>query len=142
MSDRWNKVPSIEQLRAMDTSGYPRAGTIQLCLLCAKPFLMLRYSGYPDQVCPECFETYRDCASVLCRICQVVVGKVRPEVLASGFYVRPRSVLHIDFCPVCRPPPEDIEVGDVACISHVIEIREYENRMGGPRKIIIPMGRQ
>ena len=134
-----SKLPTLDQLRLMDTSGYPTAGKITVCLLCAKPFLMRIYSGYPDQVCPDCYETYKDCASVLCNQCKVTVAKVRPSILPSGFYVRPRSVMHIPFCAICRPPPGDTKVGELACVSYVIEVQQYENRFGRSRKIVVPM---
>ena len=123
----------------MDTSGYPLPGKITVCLLCGKPFLMRQYSGYPDQVCPGCYDVYRDCASVLCNQCQVVVAKVKPSVTESGFYVRPRSVLHIPYCAICRPPPEDTKEGEIACIAHVIEIQQYESQFGTSKKLIVPM---
>lgn len=137
----YNKIPTLDQLRLTDTSGYPLPGKITRCLMptCGKPFLMRKYSGYPDQVCPECFETYKDCASVLCNTCRVVVARVMPSVLPSGFYVRPKSVLHIPWCAICKPPGDDVQIGDIACIAFVIEVQEYERQFGTSRKIIVPM---
>jgi hypothetical protein len=135
----WNNIPTLDRLRLTDSSKYPLPGTIVLCLMCGKPFLMRRYSGYPDQVCPECYGTYRDCASLHCSVCKVVVAKVKPSVLPSGFYVRPGAVLHLDHCPICRPPRSDIKEGDVACMATVVEIRRYEEQFGASRKILVAM---
>jgi len=140
MAHDWGKIPALDQLKFTDTSVFPQAGAIVLCLMCGKPMLMRRYSGFPDQVCPECFVTYRDCASLICRKCNVVVAKVHPKVLDNGFYVRPRSILHIDHCNICRRPPIDEKAAEFD-MSYVIEIRDYlETVGGGVKKIIIPMG--
>jgi hypothetical protein len=110
-----------------DTSGYPLPGTIVPCLLCAKPFLMRFYSGPPDQVCPECWETYKDSARVICAKCKVTICRVVPKVLENGFYIRPRSVYHSDACNVCKPGLSE---------SKIVEITEWERTMR-TKKIII-----
>ena len=110
-----------------DTSGYPLPGTIVPCLLCAKPFLMRFYSGPPDQVCPECWETYKDSARVICAKCKVTICRLVPKVLENGFYIRPRSVYHSDTCNVCKPGLLE---------SKIVEITEWERTMR-PKKIIV-----
>ena len=130
MSSLWNGISSIENLVLhYDTSEYPLPGTIVPCLMCAKPYLMRRYSGIPDQVCPECFETYKDCAKLTCNKCKVVIARVKPGVTDSGYHIRRRAVLHIDACTACNPGIRE---------SVVIEITEWELRVGRTRKIIIP----
>lgn len=135
-----SKIPTLDQLRLMDTSGYPLPGKIVPCLMCTKPFLMRKYTGFPDQVCPECYDTYKDCASIICNRCQVVIAKVKPSVMASGFYVRPKSVLHIAFCAICNPPSDEVKEGDIACIAHVIEVQEYERQFGSGKVIVTMPG--
>lgn len=122
-----------ELLRLQDTSSRPRPGTVVPCLLCGKPFLMSHYSGEPDQVCPECWATYKDCATVICNRCKVSVGKVPPRVTEEGYYIRPRSVLHIDACNICQPGIET---------SEVLEILQWALTVGKGRKIIVPGGRK
>ena len=97
--------------------------------MCAKPFLMRPYSGIPDQVCPECYDTYSECASIVCSKCRVVVAKAHPKVLESGFYVRPRAVLHLDECNVCNP--------EIAT-SVVLEIARYDEICGTKTSIVVP----
>ena len=105
----------------------PLPGRITTCLLCSKPFLLRPYTGAVDQVCVECANTYRDCGRVICSKCSVTVCRVTPKVLTNGYYIKPRMVLHIDFCNVCKPG---------LTVSTIIEIAEYE-RMIRPKKIII-----
>jgi hypothetical protein len=137
----WGKIPSLDKLKLTDNTEYPLPGTIVLCLMCGDPFLMRQYSGYPDQVCPSCYDTYKDCCSIICRKCGVVVAKVQPKVMESGFYVRPRSVLHIDLCNVCRGPVDaGHKIGEVDHISCILEMQEYERQIGGTKKIIVTMG--
>ena len=64
---------------------------------------------------------------------------MKPAVLANGYYVRPRSVLHSDHCNICRPPGEDIKTGGFD-ISYVIEIRNYLDTVGGGIKKVIITG--
>lgn len=119
----------LEDLALIDTTGTPLPGTIVHCLLCAKPFLMRPYSGIPDQACPECYETYKECASIVCSKCRVVVAKAAPKVLPNGFYVRPYAVLHIDCCNVCNPN---------LATSTVLEIARHDKLCGTKTSIIVP----
>lgn len=123
----------IRDLALIDTTCKPLPGTIVACLMCAKPFLMRKYSGVPDQVCPECFDTYKDCASVICSKCNVVIGRVDPKVLTNGYYIRPRAVLHVDHCNVCS----GCQPGQLP-VSTVMEIDEHEKQMGIKPRIIVP----
>lgn len=116
-----------DSLLWQDTSGYPLPGTIVPCLLCTKPFLMRPYSGSPDQICTECWKTYQDAAKVICIKCQVVICRIVPKVLDSGFYVRPRGIYHSDACNVCRPGLSE---------SKIIEVTEWERTLR-PKKIIL-----
>ena len=97
-----------------DTASKPIPGTIVPCLLCTKPFLMRRYTGEPDQICAECWETYKDTARIICAKCRITVCRAVPKVLDNGYYIKPHSILHIDACNVCRPGirrSEIIEIG-------------------------------
>lgn len=107
----------------------PLPGRIVPCLMpgCGKPFLMRPWVGEPDQICPECAKTYDACARLICSKCHVTICRVVPKVLDNGFYIRPRMILHVDHCSVCK---KDITV------STVLEIAEYE-RVVNPRKIIV-----
>jgi len=119
----------LRDLALIDTTGRPLPGTIVPCLMCAKPFLMRKYSGIPDQVCPECYDTYGECASVVCSRCRVVIAKVEPKVLPNGFYVRPRAVLHVDKCNVCDPE---------IVTSTVLEIARHDEACGTKPAIVVP----
>lgn len=96
-----------DSLRGMlvfqDTSSKPRPYSIIPCLLCGKPFLIGLYSGNLDQVCPECYKTYQDCATLSCVKCRVVLAKVKPGVMDCGFVIKPKADLHSDCCNVCKP---------------------------------------
>lgn len=116
-------------LALIDTTGSPLPGAIVPCLMCTKPFLMRKYSGIPDQVCPECYDTYKDCASLVCSKCRVVVAKVVPKVLENGYYVRPNMVLHLDECNVCNP--------EIAT-STVLEIERHDRIVGSKTRIVVP----
>jgi len=107
----------------------PLPGKILPCLMpgCGKPFLMRPYTGSPDQICPECEVNYRDCARILCSKCNVTICRAMPKVLENGFYIKPRMVLHVDCCNICKP---DLTV------SNIIEIQQYE-KLTRPKKIII-----
>lgn len=108
----------------------PKPGTLLPCLMCGKPFIMRLYTGVPDQVCPECWKTYRDCASLVCVNCKVTVAKVKPGISETGFYVRPQSVLHIDRCNICDPNVKE---------SIIIEVDEWYRRVGKNRRLIVPI---
>ena len=125
-----NQLTDLEKLRLMDTSGIPKPGTIVPCLMCGKPMLMPLYTGVPDQICPECYDTYRDCASIICSKCKVCVSKVKPGITDTGFYVKPRSVLHLDCCNICNPDVVE---------SKIIEMELWYQQIGKTRKLIIPI---
>jgi hypothetical protein len=131
MADKWGNLRSIRDLSLVyDSSLPPLPGKIVPCLMCIKPFLMRRYSGMPDQICPECFTTYMDCARIVCVRCKVVIARVKPEVLESGFYIKPRAILHADACNVCSPGIQ---------ASTVIEIGQYERSVGRTRSTVVPI---
>ena len=119
-------IPGMELL-FVDTTGYPLPGKIVPCLLCTKPFLMRPYSGEPDQVCGECWKDYKDAARIVCAKCHVTICRAVPKVLDSGYYIKPRSVLHVDACNVCKPGLTK---------STILEIDAWEQHVR-PRKIII-----
>jgi hypothetical protein len=131
MSD-WRSLPSIrnDSLVFEDTSGIPQPGSIVPCLMCTKPFIMRMFTGAPDQVCPECWETYKDAARIICWKCRVTIMRVKPGVLDNGYYIRPRAVLHASACNVCQ---EGLRM------CQIIEITEWQKRVREP-KIIVPMG--
>jgi hypothetical protein len=126
--ESWGKIPKIDGVifEEAQRPEYPLPGKIVGCLMCEKPFLMRPYFGFPDQVCPDCFNTYLDCAKIVCQKCDVVIAKVQPDVLDSGFHIRSRSVLHSNKCNVCSPGLKK---------SLIVEIDRWERRMG--RKTII-----
>lgn len=126
----WDRISDVDMLWLQDNSGFPQAGTIVSCLMCAKPFLMRPYSGVPDQICPECFKTYNECASLMCVHCRVVIAKIKPGVTDTGYYVRPRAVLHADKCLVCDPDVVE---------SRIIEMDEWYRQVGLTKKTIIPI---
>ena len=126
----WNSLPVLrnDALLWEDTSGSPLPGKIVPCLLCMKPYLMRPFVGVPDQVCPECWETYKDAAKVICWKCRVVICRLVPKVLDNGFYLRPRAVYHADACNICKPEIKK---------SIIIEIDEWEKHIR-PKKLILP----
>ena len=107
----------------------PLPGTIVKCLMpgCGKPFLMRKYVGSPDQICPECSVTYADCARIICSKCSKTIARVVPKIMDNGFYIRPRMVLHTDKCGKCT---------DNLRVSNILEIVQYEKTIS-PRKIIV-----
>jgi len=118
-----------DKLLFQDTGAIPIPNSILPCLLCEKPFWMLPFIGVPDQLCPECQVTYNDTARVVCSRCSppVTICRLVPKVLESGFYIRPRSVLHSNACNVCRRGLRE---------SSIVEIEEWE-RTRRPGKLII-----
>lgn len=120
-----------DKLIFMDTGRAPLPGGIVPCLLCTKPFVMPIFLGEPDQVCGECQHTYKDAARVVCRKCNITIGRVVAKVLDNGFFIRPKSVLHSNYCNVCKP-------GIAA--STITEIDEWEKNLR-PKKIFVPMRR-
>lgn len=103
-------------------------GNIVPCLMCGKPFLMPYFIGTPDQLCGECIKTYADTAKVICSKCKVVICRLVPKLLSSGFYIRPHGILHVDACGICRPGLKE---------SVIREIEEWE-RLRGRGRIILP----
>lgn len=124
-------LPEIKDDRLIftDTVTPPKPGGIVPCLLCTKPFLMGIYIGEPDQLCPECQKTYSDTAKIICARCKppVTICRVIPKILDNGYYIRPKSVLHVDRCNVCSPGLTE---------SVIIEIAEWE-RTRRQKKVII-----
>jgi hypothetical protein len=98
---------------------------------CGKPFLMRKYVGIPDQICPECWEQYKDAAIIICWKCKITICRAVPKVLDSGFYIQPRMVLHSSACNICEPGLKE---------SIIIEIDEWIKRIR-PKKIILPGGK-
>jgi len=129
-------MSSLQSLRELqdnalvfqDTASAPLPGAIVPCLLCAKPFLMRPFIGDPDQICPECWETYKDAARVVCWKCRVTICRLVPKVLDNGFYIRPKTVYHSTGCNVCQPGLKK---------STIIEVDEWEKSIR-PKKIIVP----
>ena len=128
-----NELPLLrnDKLIFMDTSKAPLPGGIVPCLLCTKPFVMPVFLGEPDQVCPECAVTYSDAARVICKKCNITIGRAVPKILENGYYIRPRSVLHSNSCNICRPGLVE---------STIIEIDQWQKTIR-PNKIIVPMRR-
>lgn len=122
VTDLYNSV-----FKFADNSTPANPGSIALCLLCYKPFVMRFFTGEPDQICSECWESYKDCAKLICNRCKVTIARVIPKVLDNGYYIRPKSILHIDACNICKPG---------LLISDVIEIKKWENEVR-PKKIIM-----
>jgi len=126
----WGGIAEPNQLRVIyDASTNPLPGTIVPCLLCAKPYLMRAYSGRVDQVCPECYSTFQECALLTCLQCKCVIARVVPKLLDSGYYIRPQSVLRTSECSICNPGLE---------VSTIVEIDEWMRRNGSTRLISIP----
>jgi hypothetical protein len=125
----WRDLPDLtnEKFIGLDLSKPPVPGKMTICLLCAKPFIMPQFIGEPDQVCPECIKTYRDTAKIVCRKCRKVIARQKPKVLDCGFYIQPRSILHVDKCNNCSP-------GLLVC--KVVEIDEYMKRNFIPKQIV------
>jgi hypothetical protein len=128
-------LQSITEVILRDPGDYnPLPGSITGCCLCSKPFLMRPYSGPPDPICSECFKTYSECAKILCRNCKVVLARVKPEVLDSGYYISPRCVLHSNGCPRCDRRLKNTKPDELG-VTTIMEIDEWEARMG--RKTIV-----
>jgi hypothetical protein len=132
MTDPYS-LPLLRQDRLIwqDTSRAPTSGGIYPCLLCEKPFVMGVFLGEPDQICEECASTYRDAARVICNKCRITIGRVVSKILDNGFYIRPRTVLHSNYCNVCRPGLN---------ASTIMEIDEWQKNVR-PNKIFVPMRR-
>lgn len=72
------------------------------CLLCAKLYAATGQVHH-DQVCSECKKTMRDSAKLVCSKCNIVICRLAPSILDSGFIIRPNMVLHSDSCNICKP---------------------------------------
>lgn len=121
-----------DMLVFQDTSGRPRPHSIIPCLLCGKPFLIGLYTGTLDQVCPECYKTYQECASLVCAKCKVTIAKIKPGVMDCGFEIKKRSTLHSSCCNICNPGLQQ---------STVIEVEQWMKTVRRP-KIISTRSRQ
>jgi hypothetical protein len=134
MSDKlFNKLKSIGKVEEFGQSmkGYrPLPGSILPCALCTKAFLMRPYFGTPDPVCPECIKDHRESAKIKCLKCDVVVARVSPEVLESGYEIGKSAVLHTDKCGFCQPGLKE---------SVVIEVTEWEKHVGYKKKTIVSL---
>jgi hypothetical protein len=114
-----------------DTSKPPLPGGAAFCLMCAAPFVMPMYKGgIADQICEECSKTYKDCAIVVCKTCpgRPVICRIVPKKLDNGYYVRPRAVLHSDYCNVCKPGLKT---------STVLEIEAWERTQRPSKPVVI-----
>lgn len=132
MDPKISKLPLLrdDALLWIDTSGYPLPGKIVPCLLCGKPFIMRKFIGEPDQICPECAKTYKDAATVVCVNCNVSICKLKPSVLDNGFVIKSRAVLHSNACNICKPGLRE---------SRIVEVDQWEKFLR-PHKptIIVP----
>lgn len=120
------ELSGVESLRMQDTSARPAPHAIVRCLLCGDPFMMLPYIGEPDQICPRCAKDYEEMARVICSKCRVTIARLHPGITESGYVVRPKTVLHVDACNICRPGLQ---------VSTILEVAEWE-RLYRPKKII------
>jgi len=129
----FNKLRTMKNWKEfqMDLKQYrPLPGTVLPCALCKKPFLMRPYVGTPDPVCPECVTAHRDAAKIECVNCKVVVARVYPETLESGYEIRKRAILHTTKCGFCSPGLTE---------SIVIEVSEWERHVGYRKKTIVAL---
>lgn len=106
---RWEEKPVTTDPRK------PRIGSMVPCAICNKVFRVPMYKGTMDPVCGDCFKTYRDTATLVCRRCNVVVGRIVSKMLDCGFYVQPRMTLHTDKCGICD---EGIKESTIVEVEH------------------------
>lgn len=113
-----------EHVLKFDTSRPPKPGEIVPCLLCATLIEVKMYVGHPDQLCRSCRKTYDECATLVCNTCpgRPVIGRIAPTITVEGFYIKKNMVLHVPYCPTCRPKAE---------YSEVIEINQWMARQAG-----------
>ena len=111
------------------TEGPPVPGTEVPCLMCEKKFVMPVYSGEPDQICGECWNTYMDLARIICSRCRITICRHEPCKLDNGFEILPRAILHSDCCNVCRP---GLETCTILEIEHWLKVVR-------PKKLILPV---
>jgi len=117
----------LEALKFADTSKPGIPGRICPCLLCGKPFIMRIYIGEPDQICMECWETYKECAKLVCVKCKVTIGRIKVMTLDNGYRIQPRAILHSSACNICKPG---------LATSDILEIKDWERRLR-PGKIMV-----
>lgn len=96
-----NQVVTWKERPVTDDPKKPRVGAMVPCAVCNKIFQVPMYKGVMDPICAECFKTYHDTAVLICRRCNVVVGRIVSKMLDCGFYVKPRMTLHTDKCGIC-----------------------------------------
>ena len=83
--------------------------------------------AYTDNVCPGCTRDFSGLAILVCGKCRVVVGRTPPCVdKRTGFRMEANKVYHLDKCPVCA----DLQPGNIACTSRLIEKVLHELRLG------------
>ena len=127
-----SKLPKgrTDPLIWQDTARVPKAGEIVPCLLCSKPMIMPMYLGKPpDQICPECQNTYKELATLVCGRCKTTIARIIPKKMDNGYTVKRREVLHTDTCGCCAPNKQ---------ISYIKEIAHWE-RTARPGKPIVTM---
>lgn len=123
-------VGRTDPLLWQDTAKIPKPGEIVPCLLCHKPMIMPQYVGTPpDQICPECQNTYRELATLVCDRCGTTIARIIPKKLDNGYTVKRRQVLHTDTCNCCAPHKD---------ISVIKEIVEWE-RTERPHKPVVTL---
>lgn len=131
--DFFNKLRTIGKVEEFNQSlkDYkPLPGTVLPCALCQAPFLMRPYHGTPDPVCPNCIKDHRESAKIKCMVCDVVVARVYPEVLESGYEIKKAAVLHTNKCGFCQPGLTE---------STVIEVEQWEKHIGHKKKTVVPL---
>ena len=129
----FNKLRTLDGWEEIETSlkDYrPLPGSVLTCALCKKFFMMRPYAGTPDPVCPECVKDHRDSAKIECVNCKVVVARVYPEVLESGYDIKKSCTLHTTQCGFCNPGLKE---------STIIEVTEWEKHVGHKKRTIVPL---
>lgn len=135
LDQSWRKLPELrarDPLLFVDTSGYPLPGKIVPCLMCGDPFIMRKFIGEPDQICPECAKVYDEAAIVVCFNCKVAICRLKPGVLDNGFTIHRRAVLHCDACNICQYGLTE---------SHLIEVEQWERQVRPHKPTIIVPGK-
>lgn len=56
-----------------------------------------------DTLCRDCERLVPTHALVVCVGCRVVVARMAPETLDSGFRIKPLTIYHTEACPNCKP---------------------------------------
>lgn len=104
---RWEEKPIASDPRK------PKVGSMIPCAICNKVFQVPMYKGIMDPICGECFKTYRDTAVLICRRCNVVVGRIVSKMLECGFYIQPRMTLHTSKCGICDEKIKESTIEEV-----------------------------